>query len=199
MNQKDWTGDGNSIYKTLGASNHATHDRANNDYYATDPEAVLELLRIENFQTEIWECAVGGGHIAEVLTQHGFDVLCTDLVDRGYKNTKVMDFLANSLSFEGDIITNPPYKYAKEFIEKSLDSIEEGCKVAMLLKLTFLEGQKRKQFFLDNPPKRIHVFSKRTSCAINGNFEELSSSGAVAYAWYIWEKGFKGKPEINWI
>lgn len=68
----------------------------------------------------------------------------------------------------------------------------------MLLKLTFLEGQKRKQFFLKNPPKKIYVFSKRITCAMNGEFENYPSS-AIAYAWYIWEKGYKGKPTIDWI
>ena len=35
---KDWTGNSNSIYKTLGASNHTDKERQNEDYYATDPK-----------------------------------------------------------------------------------------------------------------------------------------------------------------
>lgn len=35
-------------------------------------------------------------------------------------------------------------------------------------------------------------------CAMNGNFASISSS-AAAYAWFVWEKGFKGDPIIKWI
>ena len=41
---KDWTGNKNSIYKTLGASNYTDKERENNDYYATDPIAIDVLL-----------------------------------------------------------------------------------------------------------------------------------------------------------
>lgn len=99
--------------------------------------------------------------------------------------------------FSGDIITNPPYKYALEFVEKALDIVNEGNKVAMFLKLTFLEGQKRKQFLTNNPPK-VYVYSKRQICAKNGEFEKISSS-AVAYAWFVWEKGYKGDIIVNII
>ena len=43
MKHADWTGNGNSIYKTLGASNHTENEREANDYYATEPKAA-ELL-----------------------------------------------------------------------------------------------------------------------------------------------------------
>lgn len=42
--QKDWTGNKRSTYATLGASNHADHERQTNDYYATDPNAINRLL-----------------------------------------------------------------------------------------------------------------------------------------------------------
>lgn len=110
----------------------------------------------------------------------------------------VMDFFACSYGNAMDIITNPPYKYAKEFVEHALSISISGVKVAMFLKLTFLEGKARRNLFEKYPPKTVHVFSNRIKCAKNGNFEETGSS-AVAYAWFIWEKGFKGKPTIEWI
>lgn len=42
---KDWTGNGKSIFTTLGASNHTEKEREINDYYATDPIAVDALLQ----------------------------------------------------------------------------------------------------------------------------------------------------------
>lgn len=56
---RDWIGNQNSIYKTLGASNHTDKDRAENDYYATDPIAIDKLLTVETPSHCIWECAYG--------------------------------------------------------------------------------------------------------------------------------------------
>lgn len=100
--------------------------------------------------------------------------------------------------FEGDIITNPPYKYALEFVEQALNSVQPGRKVAMFLKLQFLESKGRKQFFLHNPPKKVYVSSSRLIYAINEEFEKYPSS-AIAYAWFVWEKGFQGDTIIKWI
>ena len=195
--QKEWTGNNKSIYTRLGASNHAIGNREVNDYYATDPIAIDLLLKEETFKKNIWECACGEGHMSERLKENGFEVYSTDLVDRGYHD-EILDFLNSYVSFDGDIITNPPYKYAQEFIEKSIDSVSEGNKVAMFLKLTFLESKKRKELFEKYPFKTLYVFSGRIKCAKNGDFEKYPSS-AVAYGWYVWEKGFTGEPVIKWI
>lgn len=148
----------------------------------------------------IWECACGEGHLSKVLEQHGFEVISTDLIYRGFGDPEPLDFLKETLDdFEGDIITNPPYKYALEFVEQALNSVQPGRKVAMFLKLQFLEGKKRKEFFLHNPPKVVYVSSSRLNCAMNGDFEKYPSNNAICYAWFVWEKGFKGDPVIKWI
>ncbi len=119
----DWTGNADSIWKTLGASNHVSAERAGQDYYATDPIAIDKLLNAETPHNRIWECACGGGHLSERLTERGYYVYSSDIVDRGYKRlTRTRDFLtADTAPFAGefDIITNPPYKYAKEFVLKA--------------------------------------------------------------------------------
>lgn len=125
---------------------------------------------------------------------------CSDIVDRGYPDTFILNFLHNTeTNKQVDIITNPPYKYAQEFVEKALQCVADGHKVAMFLKLTFLEGKKRKKLFEHNPPVRIYVSSSRLNCVKNGDFTLKTPSSAVAYAWYVWEKGFTGKPTIEWI
>ena len=199
----DWTGNYKSIYTTLGASNHTSEEREQHDYYATEPKAVEILLENESFCHYVWECACGEGHISKVLLNAGYDVKSTDLIDRGFEDTEVLDFLKTDVEyrkrdFSRDIITNPPYKYAKEFVEHALDISMDSTKIAMFLKLTFLEGQARKKLFKKYPPKTIYVFSGRVKCAKNGNFDEVGSS-AVAYAWFVWEKGFIGNPVIKWV
>lgn len=194
-------GNSKSIWACLGASNHVEHEREKNDYYATEPKAVEELLKVESFSPCVWECACGEGHISEVLIKHGYDVLSTDLINRGYINQQAtLNFLDNNITNknEYDIITNPPYKHAAEFVERALEISRAETKIAMLLKIQFLESEKRGKLFNEYPPQRIWIARKRLKCAINGDFESMGSS-AVCYAWFIWEKGFNGKPTIDWI
>lgn len=194
----DWTGNTNSIFKTLGASSHCDDDRADNDFYATEPKAIELLLEKETFSTHIWECACGMGHLSKVLINKGYKVFSSDLVYRGY-GVGGCDFLKQrGKPFQGDIVTNPPYKFAAEFVYHALDLIDDGHKVAMFLKIQFLEGKERRKLFDQYPPKKIYVFSSRMKCAPNGDFEKVKSS-AVCYAWFIWEKGFTGNPIVDWI
>ncbi len=203
---KDWTGNQNSIFKTLGASNHTDKERESNDYYATEPKALELLLDIEKFSPYVWECACGGGHLSEVLKKYGYKVKSSDLIDRGYANTEIIDFLKVSREdikndVSRDIITNPPYKYAKQFVEHALDISMDSTKIAMFLKVQFLEGKARRNLFDKHPPKVIYVASSRLLCAKNGEFEQMRQGGgsAVAYAWFVWEKGFKGAPTVRWF
>jgi hypothetical protein len=200
MSKKDWTGNKNSIFKTLGASNHTDKEREVNDYYATDPIAAQLLMQNEKLHKDIWECACGGGHLSKEFEKAGYNVKSTDLIYRGYGQGGV-DFLEQTEQFTGDIITNPPYKLAYEFIEKGMELITEGNKVCMFLKLQFLEGKKRKELFKKYPLKTLYVSSSRILCAKNGEFEKMKAGGgsAVAYGWYVFEKGYKGEPTIKWI
>jgi hypothetical protein len=197
---KDWTGNKNSIYKILGASNHTDKERQEHDYYATEPRAIDLLLEVEEFNKDIWECAAGEGHLSKRLIAYGYNVKSTDLIDRGYGEGGV-DFLKQTEWFDGDIITNPPYRYAIEFVYKALELIPTGNKVAMFLKLQFLESKKRRKLFDEYPPKVIYVSSSRLLCAKNGDFEGMKKDGgsAVAYAWFIWEKGYTGETIVRWI
>ena len=158
------------------------------------------LCGIFRFSPYIWECACGEGHLSEVFEKHGYLVKSTDLIDRGYGEGGV-DFLQCNEPFPGDIVTNPPYKYAQQFVEKALSLVKEGNHVAMFLKLTFMEGRKRKELFTKSPPKVIYVSSSRLLCAKNGEFQKMIDGGgsAVAYGWYIWEKGFTGNTTIKWF
>ena len=123
-----------------------------------------------------------------------------DIVDRGYAGTEVRDFLQTSkddLICSPDIITNPPYSIATEFVEHALDISMDSVKVAMLLKIQFLETKKRLALFRKYPPKFIYVFTNRIACAKNGNFNGESS--AVCYAWFVWKKGSISEPVVRWI
>lgn len=200
MTNKDWTGNTRSAHAIIGARNYATEEREENDYYATEPLATEMLLQLEQFSPFIWECACGGGHISEVLKQHAYFVYSSDLINRGYG--KVQDFLSGSPPpiTDFDIITNPPYSKAADFVNRALDLVGNGHKVAMFLKVQFLEGKARwNNLYKDRPPKTVYVSSARLHCALGGDFDKYAKSNAIAYAWYVWEKGFSGDPTIKWF
>lgn len=205
LKEKDWTGNKKSIFVTLGASNHANHKREKDDYYATEPKALsLFLDKLEtdgiHLSENIWECACGEGHLSKELVKRGFNVLSTDLINRGFGNYDSVDFLTvpNVEIQYLDILTNPPYKYAQEFVEKALNIVSDGNKVIMFLKIQFLEGKKRFRLFRENNPKYVYVSTKRLKCAMNGNFQTIGSS-ASAYAWFVWEKGYNGETVVRWF
>ena len=186
------------VFKTLGSSNHTPDKRAEYDYYATDPQAVEMLLALETFAPVIWEPACGEGHISKVLAAHGYEVISTDLIYRGFGEPEPMNFLEETFpDFEGDIITNPPYSAGLEFVKRALETVRPGGKVAMFLKVQFLEGKRRGELFAVTPPRTVYISRSRLACAKNGNFEHTES--AIAYAWYVWEKGFTGDPVIKWF
>ena len=174
---------------------YARFEAPQGDFYETNPEAVELLLTVETFSEKVWECACGNGSISEVLKRHGYEVLSTDLYDHGYGETGI-DFLEADISAR-DIITNPPYNQAREFIEHSLEILNPRHKAAFFLRLDFLGSKKRKPLFAEYPPARVYVLTGRQACKRNG--EQEFKRSAVDHCWYIWEQGFKGEPVIRWL
>jgi hypothetical protein len=167
--------------------------RPENDFYPTPSDAVDALLKHEKFEGVIWEPACGDGAICKVLESHGYEVLATDLIDRGWGQGD-HDFLTSDLKAE-NIVTNPPFTMAEQFVRLSLQ--RTTGKVVMLCKLQFLEGAKRKIMFEETPLARVYVFSKRLTMTRNG--EKMKNSGMIAFCWLVWEHGYTGDPVIKWV
>tara|TARA_R110000796_G_C14545312_1_gene433337 strand:- start:1635 stop:2174 length:540 start_codon:yes stop_codon:yes gene_type:complete len=162
------------------------------DYYATPFVATDALLSVEDFVGSIWEPCCGEGHISRRLEEFGYDVESTDLVNRGY-GVSGIDCLMERI-VRDNVVTNPPFKLATQ-MARHFQYVSSG-KVALLLKLTFLEGIERKGLFMDYPPVRIWVFSKRVSLMKNG---DVYSGGMMALAWFVWEAGLKQEPRVGWL
>ncbi len=196
---KDWKGNTQSVMATLNASNHSEAERAEWDYYATPELAVTELLRVEHFDkaVPIWEPAAGEKAISNILEREGYTVISSDIINRDC-GVHEIDFFSCNQKWKGNIITNPPFAKATEFIEHALSLIEDGRKVAFLLRIQFLEGVRRRKLFAENPPIRIWVSTRTLRCAIYGYFVNATGN-ASTYAWFVWEKGFKGSPSIGWF
>lgn len=162
--KKDWTGNSNSVWKTLGASNHTKEDREANDYYATSAVAIDLLKKKVDLPKQILEPACGAGHLSIRLEELGHDVYSSDLIDRGFGKTQ--DFFAmTEPPFEGDfaIVTNPPYSLVTPWVLHSLELVPEGSLVCMFLKTTFAESKGRyEKIFRNYPPPQ--GFTMRRTC-----------------------------------
>lgn len=172
-----------------------------NDYYATHPQAVrdfLTALKRDNviLNNNIWECACGEGHMANVFVENGYKVYATDLINRGYGG--IHNFLKTEFPYYGDIFTNPPFKLAEEFAYKGNELLTDNNLFGLFVKIQFLESKSRKELFEKYPPKYIYVYSERQQCSMNGDFENLKAK-TQAYIWVIWEKDYKGETITRWI
>ena len=169
-----------------------------NEYYATHPTVTLDLLRVESFHHHILEPACGGGFISEPLKQYGYDVLSTDLIDRGY-GIGGTDFLTSKFENDKyDVVTNPPYTLFIPFLLKAIEVCHN--KVAMLLPVTFLSCKQRCKVYESFPPHTVYIYTDRICIAKNGDFEKYDSTiNPQMYAWFVWQKGFNGNPTIKWI
>lgn len=175
---------------------HVGHeDREENDFYPTPPAATRALLEVEKFEGAIWEPACGDGAMSKVLEAAGYEVVSTDLIDRGYGEGG-RDFLCEWLALAPNVISNPPFKWAMLFIERALQ-LTTG-KVAMFLRLGFLEGGKRGRWFPTTPLARVYVFSNRITFKKRERADR-AEGGVVAFAWYVWEHGHEGPPTLHWI
>lgn len=184
-----------------------TRERADNDFYATPFYATEAILNEIELKGSILEPAAGQGHISKVLKDYypNSEIVSTDLFQ---KNAKFgitiqtgIDFLKHDFEKRYDnIITNPPFKLATEFIERALQLSND--KVIMFAKIQLLEGVKRWEIFNSTPLKFVYVFSKRVNVLRNG--EELNEKGkpwatTMCFAWFVWEREYSGEPIIRWL
>jgi len=174
-------------------------ERVENDYYATPTQSTRALLQFESISFPAWEPACGEGHIAKELHPDG-DLLCTDLIERGY-GWGGRDFFKFTTDKEiKTIITNPPFNLFQEFAEHALKKATH--KVILFGKLQALEGKKRGTFMQNSPLKTVYVFKSRQNPLRNGSpVDEKGKQWAstMAFAWFVWEIGYKGEPTIKWL
>ncbi len=177
--------------ETIGyIKNHS--ERQVNDYYATPPKEVKNILKRELLFGTILDNSCGEGHIVEEVQKLYPDnkIVATDLIDRGYGEGN-LNFLSHDYPYSevDTIIMNPPFKDITEFVNKSL--IIAKKKVVLFARLQFLESKKRyEEIFKHNQPNRIYVYVDRIACAKNGDFNNAKSS-SMAFGWFVWDKVYR--------
>jgi hypothetical protein len=176
---------------------------AAHDGYHTPRIAVKELLRREDFSRRIWEPANGYHRISRVLERAGHRVYTSDIklwCKRTQQRQDFLRFRRMPTTRPCDIITNPPFSLGQQFVEQSMRLLPVGGKLALLLRLQFMEGIKRKLLIYDKtPPVRIWVFSYRLPRMHRFGHKGKKSTSVLCFSWFVWIKGYKGPTEIKWI
>jgi hypothetical protein len=177
-----------------------SHAERGLDLYETPSVAIEALLRVEQIPHRIWEPACGRGAIVNVLRAHGHEVVATDLVDYGVPITAPgyysVDFLKETRAPAGTqaIVTNPPFKIAAQFVEHAL---RLSPLVIMLLRLAFMESERRCPILEGAGLARIHCFRKRLPMMHRAGWEGRKANSGMAFAWFVWERGYAGRTTID--
>jgi hypothetical protein len=185
--------------KSAQAGMHTYAERGD-DLYETPACAVEALLRVETIPRLVWEPACGPGAIVKVLQAHGHEVFASDVVDYGQNG--VVDFIREDLfhvdgvtAFDA-IVTNPPYQLAEKFVRQALNF---SPLVIMLLRLAFLESQRRTDILENSGLARVHVFRNRLPFMHRKDWAGPKSSSAMPFAWFCWERGYRGPTTVDRI
>lgn len=137
-------------------------ERQSDDWYIEEPWAVRSLILAEPFVGKVWDPACGIGTVPKAFEAAGFQVIGTDLRDRGY-GTGGQNFLAfdrKRINPTDNIVSNVPFKHALPFLKQA--KAFTTSKVAFLLPLKWLASQKRFQVFRDVwRPAAVYVLSDR--------------------------------------
>lgn len=166
------------------------------DYYPTLEYVTEVLFKEEQFKGDVLECASGDGAMSKIIEQYN-TCISSDIRTDNIAGTGGIDFLTQPIEIVDNIITNPPYSHANEFVLKAKEVAK--YKIAMILKLDFMGGVWRgDNLFPDKefPIKSILVFSKRIQFSPKGS---KAGSPTMTHAWFIWDKAHEGKPNVAWI
>jgi hypothetical protein len=187
-----------TLAHSAGTGRHALTARKD-DLYETPPEATLALLACEDIPQRVWEPACGPGAIVRVLRESGREVVAGDLVDYGCPmSVSHVDFLMEWRAPHKleCIVTNPPFKLAAAFVSKA---IELCPRVYMLLRLEFLETERRSPILDNGQLARVHVFARRLPMMHRAGWSGPRSTSRIAFAWFVWDRHHAGPTELRRI
>lgn len=170
------------------------YERDANDWYVEPAWCVQALKDRVRFTGNIHDPCCGSGTIPKFMNGTG-----SDLIDRGF-GYPTQNFLLSTDTYD-NIVMNPPYKLAQEFIEEALDRVR--FKVAALVQTKFLSSQRRFRLFVRPETMRIIMFSRRPSMP-PGNMlmehgERIRGGGSIDYCWVIWGRGNKSPCTVEWM
>jgi hypothetical protein len=163
------------------------------DLYETPYCLTRELLIKESFGQHVWEPACGKGAIVKVLTEFNYNSWFTDI-----QRKKSQDFLGYNIYVDNkNIITNPPYSLADEFVLHA--KYLETNKFTFLLRMNYLNAQKRTKLKIFKNLKKVYTFNRMPDLSRPLRKDGKCYTGMQTYGWYVWEMGYEGSIELEII
>ena len=157
------------------------------DRYYTPDDVARRCLELHTWMKgDVLEPHAGGGAFVRALAEHrdarvfvgDLDPDAPGLVAPGVEPAYVGSFLGHTGHYDW-IVGNPPYRDAEAHVRHAL---KHADRVGFLLRLAFLESQRRRPLWEAHPPSGVWVLSKRPSFTQGG-------TDATAYGWFVWERG----------
>lgn len=184
----------------LGSVQNAV-DRQHLDFYATNPKDVVEVCQLlsldKSKSLRVLEPCAGNGHIVNVLRSYGHTVITNDIIEREFKLDYTLDYLSEAIPEQKFdlVLTNPPFKYAKEFILKSLEYADI---VVIIARLDLLESKRRKEINQKHL-KHVFVHTDRARFARDGNDSLFEQGTAMSTGWFVYVKNKTEKTTLEII
>lgn len=161
--------------------------REEDDFYPTPWEVTEALLRKYKFGDRvIHECCAGDGAMVEVIQRHGYEVVASDIVQRGASNVIIQDFLTLKQPMAKVVVTNPPFKLAAQMIEHGMGELGLDC-MCLVLKSTFFHARNRHGLFQRHKPKVVAPLLWRPDFLQKGR-------PTMDCSWFIWVRGNTNDP-----
>lgn len=193
----------------MGTTLKRNYERADSDWYVEPRWCVEQMADAVDFDGAlIWDPACGGGTITDVFSGRGYEVVGTDIVNRGAVHFRQNhDFLSGGFpvpwSHAGrlSIVTNPPFRLAEQFVRQALRLADH--RVAILQQLSFLASRQRHALFSDFPPSDVLICSRRPSMPPGHMIAEMGDkafkNGTADFCWIVWTRPHDREPRVRWL
>jgi hypothetical protein len=178
------------------------YEREVQDFYATPSWVTEALLQHVGLRGPVWEPCCGDGAMSTVLAAAGYEVVSTDICDRGFGIPGV-DFLACRTVPGGcrSIVTNPPYGDSGSHAGQSrspaamlrflrhalrLTASMQG-QLALLVRLQWIAGQRAAEVMSAAPFASVVVLRQRICWFDRG---EHTKRAQHHHAWVVFDHAY---------
>ncbi len=173
------------------------------DFYLEPRWCDEALFRMEPFEGMIVDPACGTGRILDAARAAGHHTTGFDIRDRSPQHQFGIASVFDMGAMFENIVSNPPYLYADRFLEWCVQhSIR---KTALLLRAQWANAGTRSRWLESLPLRRVLAITPRPSMppgavvlAQGDKGDRGINGGQQDYSWFIFERGFVGRPEFGW-
>jgi hypothetical protein len=169
------------------------------EHYVEEHWCSRRFFAVEPIEGTVWDPACGWGRICDSALAAGYNIVYSDIVDRGYDphgSKLVRDFLRPDWPAVDNIVTNPPFDLFEQFARHALTLTRR--KVAMICLVRRLNAAR---WLRQTPLRRIYLMTPRPSMPPGRVIArgEKPGGGTQDFCWLVWEHGFNGTAELAWL